>query len=334
MLKKWQIKILEKIDGWDDFLLNIKSRSNSLENKKLLLEMAKNEEKRPASEKTYLGNVLRKYTSNSKNNFCYDLEFDKKIRELNPDWFNKRKADENKKIIIEIAKNNEDLPDNLKNVFSSYISEKNQCYDVEFEKEIKKINPKWLLNYKKYKKEKLLELIRNDNFKKPNGSLYSLLHSLIDKNNKFYDCNFEKEAKKLKPLWFTNKSKEILQKKEQLLEMAKKGEPRPQQGKHTLGYCLTGYTNRKNKGTYDEEFDKKIKELAPFWFNETKHIKNKEQLLEIAKNNGKRPYRESLLGDKLGEYVNKNHKNYDIEFEKEIKKLRPDWFRKYKGDLL
>jgi len=83
--------------------------------------------------------------------------------------------------------------------------------------------------------------------------------------SKCYDPVFDKEIRKIAPEWFVFSSDIANQKKQQLLQMAIKGEPRPHQTKHPLGSALSTYTNPKSD-CYDSIFDKEIRELAPKWF--------------------------------------------------------------------
>jgi hypothetical protein len=66
-----------------DWFVSQKQIAN--QKKKKLIEMAKNGKKRPAYEKTRLGQALSNYTR--KSSTVYDPIFDKTIRKLRPDWF-------------------------------------------------------------------------------------------------------------------------------------------------------------------------------------------------------------------------------------------------------
>lgn len=62
-----------------------------------------------------------------------------------------------------------------------------------------------------------------------------------------------------------NPADEADENKKQLLEMARKEEPRPRAQKTQLGQALGNYT-RKSDSSYNPKFDKEIRELAPHWF--------------------------------------------------------------------
>ena len=113
-------------------------------------------------------------------------------------------------------------------------------------------------------------------------------------------------------------------KKAQLLEMARNGEKRPTE-KHQLGPALCSYT-LKGK-TFDPDFTKQIKAIAPNWFVSRSNIANtkKAQLLEIARNGDKRPSRKTPLGIAIRNYMRKGG-NFDEDFTKQIKEIAPHWF--------
>ena len=59
-------------------------------------------------------------------------------------------------------------------------------------------------------------------------------------------------------------------KKVELLDMAKKGEKRPDKTK--VGSALRSYVDPRS-GSYDPDFNKKLRELAPIWFQSAKSAK-------------------------------------------------------------
>jgi hypothetical protein len=112
-------------------------------------------------------------------------------------------------------------------------------------------------------------------------------------------------------------------KKQQLLEMAKAGEPRPNARKK-IGSALCEYT-RKGRSSYDLNFTKEINKLAPQWFVDTA-ADSKKELLRMAKAGEPRPQQRKKIGGVLGSYIRKSHRSYDPNFTKEINKLAPQWF--------
>jgi len=140
--------MISKIDSNYDAickLFNFSKETTTDINKKLLLQMAKNGEDRPHW-KSKLGRALSSYTLKSK--ICYDAIFDKKIRELRPDWFitSSDKANKNKKLLLQMAKNGEDRPHwklKISKSLTTYTSKKNKTYDPVFTEQIKKLRPDW-----------------------------------------------------------------------------------------------------------------------------------------------------------------------------------------------
>lgn len=56
----------------------------------------------------------------------------------------------------------------------------------------------------------------------------------------------------------------------------------------------------------------------------------KEELIELAKSGSKKPPKDSVLGRALRSYTYIEAKPYDPKFNKLIRKLRPDWFPKFR----
>jgi len=226
-----------------------------------------------------LARNLASYTSKSHD--FYDPIFDKRIRELRPDWFRKRKPGKNKKELLELAKSGAKRPsrtEKLGSVLASYTCKSACSYDPVFDKRIRELRPDWFRKRKPGKnKKELLELARSG-AKRPSN-------------------------------------------------MAKDPEER------RLGNALINYIS-KNR-TCDPIFDKKIRKLRPDWFINTADLR-KEELLKLAKSGAKRPSRtakdpeERKLGQVLHSYLDKSHGSYDPVFDKKIRRLRPDWFRRRK----
>jgi hypothetical protein len=135
------------------------------------------------------------------------------------------------------------------------------------------------------------------------------------------DLTFNIAIRRLAPHWFVDTATEN---KKLLLEMAKKGEPRPKQKESKVGLALCSYTNPKC-GSYDPEFDEEIRNLAPHWFVNTA-AENKKLLLEMAKRGEPRPKFKVKLGQALVNYTSPRNGCYDPEFRKEIKKVS-DWLK-------
>lgn len=113
--------------------------------------------------------------------------------------------------------------------------------------------------------------------------------------------------------WVQNDSSK---KKNEFLEMARKGEARPK--------GLWEYTNKKSK-SFDAEFGKKIQTIAPSWLVSVSD-KNKKKLIELAQTGKPLSFLGTNLKKALRRYTAQNSKSFDAGFNKIIRKLAPDWF--------
>lgn len=315
-LSKARIKKLEQLPGWS--WSPVSERTD--ENKKKLLEMARNGDPRPNKKRSQLGMTLCSYTCTSASS--YDAEFDKKIRRLAPHWFTNT-ADEKKKQLLEMARIGEPKPHRqtspLADMLRKY-TQKNTCYDAEFDKKIRKLAPHWFINTADENKKKLLEMARNGE-PRPNSSttLGSSLCSYTNQDNGSYDADFDRSIRKLALHWFFNAADEN---KKKLLEMARKKKDRPH-WKSKLAQRLCQYTNQTK--IYDPKFDKEIRAIAPHWFNTADG--KKEQLLEMARKGKPKSDCRTELKNALNNYTREGSSSYDPQFDKKIKQLAVRWFR-------
>ena len=116
-------------------------------------------------------------------------------------------------------------------------------------------------------------------------------------------------------------------KKQILLGMAKKENPRPSQ-KTKIGRALSEYT-KPSSVMHDAKFHKKMKKFRPDWFLTQSEVadQKKKQLIEMAKNGKNRPsYDKTRLGQALSNYTRKSSHVYDPVFHKTIRELAPHWF--------
>jgi len=254
-------------------------------------------------------------------------------------------ANEKKQQLLEMARNGEPKPnsdDKLFQAFHNYTNPNGNSYDANFKKKISKVRPEWLVSQSDRasdKKEQLLEMARNGE-PRPSYETHPLgrvlgFYTRNSKSNHCYDSVFNKKIRKLRPDWFVSQSEFAQEKKEQLLEMARNGDPRPAQVKHPLGVVLTFYTTRRKFGrsTYDAAFDKKIRNLRPDWFMSQTEVaqQKKEQLLEMARNGEPRPIiKKHELGLAFYTYTTQSHNCYDPVFDKKIRKIKKaqHWFKK------
>lgn len=83
-------------------------------------------------------------------------------------------------------------------------------------------------------------------------------------------------------------------KKSMLLEMARRGDPKPRPGEHPLGNSLANYLNKQH-GSYDPDFEKDIREAVPFWFatDKEKSLNEAHGVFRRAKERGSLPLKSS-----------------------------------------
>lgn len=180
-------------------------------------------------------------------------------------------------------------------------------------------------------KNQLLEMARNNEPRPSRKSQLGMkLGNYINKTGGSYDPDFAQKIRELRPDWFNYASK-VGEKKQKLLEIAAiENSPRP---KGELKNSLSSYTVR--GGSYDAEFDEKIRAMRPDWFvegakkNPPHVIERKKLLLEMARNND-RPItidnRRHPLSMSLYNYTHKKGNAYDPQFDAEIRAIRPEWF--------
>ena len=173
-----------------------------------------------------------------------------------------------KKILLETARKGKDKPGaktKMGRAFHSYISPNNNAYDPIFTKDIKKLAPDWFVSSVYLNKRQLLEMAKNKN-PKPNikTKLGSALYCYTSPNNKRYDPAFSKKISILAPSWLP-RSQIADKKKKQFLEMARKGMTKPDR-RSKLGCAFWSYMYASQKNSYDPNFAKEIRKLAPHWF--------------------------------------------------------------------
>ncbi|NBO24481.1 MAG: hypothetical protein EBU93_04540 [Chlamydiae bacterium] len=251
---------------------------NSSNNKQVLIDMAKKRERRPACKKNRLGRALVSYTC--PHSRSYDAEFTNKIKQLAPNWFETRsgKLEKNKKELLEMAKRGEPRPNYKKDILGRYLVRcTNSCYetfDAEFTNKIKQIVPRWFktqFERAAEKKKELLEMAKRGE-PRPVHKKDRMANQLTDytcTSSKSHDAEFTNKIKQIAPHWFETRSERAAEKKKELLEMARRGEPRSSCSKNKLGKNLVSYTCL-GSTSYDAEFTKKIRQLAPHWFRDRK----------------------------------------------------------------
>jgi hypothetical protein len=295
------------------------------ENKEKLLALASSGSPRPIG-KHKLANGLKRYTNENQNS--YDQEFDLKIRNIAPSWFIDI-ALEKKKQIIELAKTGIERPiagkHPLGSCLSNYVSQKGRSFDKVFNQQIREIAPHWFNDVRtNANKRRLLDMAKQgqpkpaSNKGKKKHPLGSILRNYIGSSCRTYDQEFTNKIRELAPHWFVDK---VAENKLSLLELASSSKLSNKPSWHGLGRFLYFYTNS-NSESYDSEFDKKIRLLAPHWFIDTV-VENKNKLLDMALRKEAKPHHSKY---NFRSYTKQNSKCYDLEFDKKIRELAPHWF--------
>ena len=293
-------------------------------NKKILLEMAKSGEPRPNKYHHPLGNSLVSYTCSGADS--YDAEFKNHLHSIRLDWF-ENSATKRQNLIIELAKSGKPRPPQRSKLgmsLAGYMVKGSKTYNHQFVTQIRQLRPDWFKRKTSPIKPVLIEMAMNGASRPPRNTREGrILGSFTRPSSPQCDEKFHLRLKQLRPDWF-DKSNEY---KKELIKMAKNKEHRPSRHRppKTLGNCLCNYTSRSGK-SYDAEFDKKIRALAPSWFEKTKN--KKLQLMQIAELNQPRPKSKYPLYKALGHYTSVKSTSYDAKFDKEIRLLRPDWFKR------
>lgn len=306
------------------------------ENKKKLLEMAKNGEERPHYS-TPLGAGLNGYINETHD--VYDAEFRNQINLIRPEWLvmSSDRVEYKKLELIDIAYYDQPLPHHKNHplgvVIRAYTDKNNAAYDAEFDAFIRNLRPDWFVTKKDIVISYInkLTVIAKSNAPKPpyftkGESLGKWLSNLTTKGKPNYNAEFDKMIRDRRPDWFITQSDKANKNKENLYNIAVRSDSERLTDKR-LKEQLHRYTS-KNGGSYDAKFDKKIRKLAPHWFVLPVDIK-KSNLFDMIKDN--RPHWKSDLGISLSRYTTKTHTAYDAEFDKKIRKLAPHWFKKGKN---
>ena len=297
------------------------------QNKDILLKMAKDGKPKPARKTDKnLREALNRFT----NPHCeyHDPEFTKEIKSIRPDWFKKT----NREILLQMAKDGKPKPigTNLWKSLTSFMNPNCLSYDPIFTKDIKNINPEWFK--KESHKETLMQMAKEGKPRptnKTNKNLYQLLMNYTNPNDKYYDPTFAEEIEKIRPEWLKRKSNRKI-----LLRMAKEGKQKPtNKTNKNLYLSLMSYINP-NRLSYDPIFTDEMKNINPGWLE--RQIPNKEILLKMAKDGKPTPTQKtnrSLYASFMG-YTNPNNEHYDLEFTKEMKRIRPYWRKSIKKEAL
>jgi len=161
----------------------------------------------------------------------------------------------------------------LANCLTHYASRKaSSTYDKDFSKLIREKAPLWFTPSSDLKKTALLELAASGGAKptsKDHKKMYEMLRYYTMPGHRCYDEAFHEEVKGLRPDWLMTASERT---KAELLEMAKKGKPKPSRYSKDmrmrgLGDALHKFCRPTSSARYDDAFARELYRLAPDWFS-------------------------------------------------------------------
>jgi hypothetical protein len=154
------------------------------------------------------------------------------------------------------------------------------------------------------------------------------LSLLTCEGSNYYDVDIDQTLRTLRPDWFRKPKNQSREMKDELIRMAKAGEPKPSKSRLTgtpsndrLSTAFYHYLNEA-RGSYDAEFSRLIHELRPDWFwHPSTPVKN--ELLALADAGGSP---DGLQGRRLRVFTQRSSDSFDPEFSQTIRAKRPDWF--------
>ena len=235
--------------------------------KQTLLEMAHKGEPRPHSRNHPLGKVFSHYIS--KTSKAYDPDFVQEIRRVRPDWFTQKTSNQNKEIILQLARNGAAKPSRRKHplgeALNAYTRTSSGSFDMEFDEKIRELRPDWFVK-KHESKQQILKIAEGGKLKLQ-GNLVKILNYYTKTYSKGYCVDFYQKIYSLRPDWFIDPVEEN---KKVLLQMARDGKARPKQYTK-IGSALSRYTKISSK-CYDSKFVKEISEIAPYWFSQISRV--------------------------------------------------------------
>ena len=232
------------------------------ERKEFLLSLPKGSPRPPKKENF----SLMDFCSKTKN--CYDQEFDNKIREKFPHWFNENRMKMKKEYFLSFDRD-APRPDDFEKI-KDYMRKDRSTYDEDFSHKVKEKYPHWfafvsntsLKEISTRKKKELISL--PDDAARPSAKtkLGSALCDYTSSSKKSFDEEFNKSIRKKFPNWF--KEDRVALNMKTLFEMPE-GSPKPRKDS-SIGNALRTYTKADGK-SYREEFDLQIRARHPNWFS-------------------------------------------------------------------
>lgn len=151
------------------------------------------------------------------------------------------------------------------------------------------------------------------------------LSSYVCKTSAAYDKKFTYKIKKIRSDWLDSQEERVKKNKKMFLEMAARGEKRPNKRKDPKGAIFSSYVCP-SQPTFDKKFRDQIKKINPEWIEKKSDIK-KNQLLRLAKKRKSRPNWNTPLGKFFADCIyRKDRKGFDKNLYEKLKKVRPNWF--------
>lgn len=319
--------------NWYDWLGKNKDDSCRLK-KELLLKMAQNGEPRPQC-RSSLGIALSCYTKESSDD--RHAGYRDQLIATGCDWFINSVV-KTKQQLLKMAQNGEAKPHHktlLGKALCRYTTKSPQ-HDPVFKEKLIKTGCGWFENSISYNpaprdveenKKQLLKMAQNGEPRPTQKTWQGRALSEYTRKNSIHYPIFKEQLIKTGCDWFKKSAKSARIKKQQLLELAQKGEPKPLSNT-LLGRALRNYTN-KNSSSYDAEFNEQIKNIVPEWFMNIGD-RQKITLLEMVRRGESRPSSKTTrLGKALVCFTNKSvGRAYDPEFNREIREAGPYWFER------
>lgn len=137
-----------------------------------------------------------------------------------------------------------------------------------------------------------------------------------------YDPVFHKELLEVRPQWLSKKY-DSNAKKQRILELASSGASRKDLVDCDLDTPLRGYTTL-NNSSYDPDFSKLVRTVAPQWFKSSFETK-KEALLALAQSGAPKPHPKTVLGRFLVAISTQGSSKYDPSLFSLILSISPSW---------
>ncbi|MEK2647403.1 hypothetical protein [Bdellovibrio sp. BCCA] len=234
---------------------------------------------------------FRRYTTPGKH---YDEYLTNHLMTLAPKWFESVKKQDNRTILLEMARSGASTPKRKSSLHASltrYLNPRSPFYDKEFAKQIKKINPQFVgrIGQKSSPDRKLqnqTELLSMASEGKPKPHFKSplgiALNNYMSKGSRVFDKDFREKIQSLRPDWIGvcyRYSKEHRQ--EELLKLAASGAPKPKNSKsdveeNKMAKRLYQYLRAKS---FDQEFCDRLRAIRPDWLPDSlKETKQEEKI--------------------------------------------------------